>query len=243
MITKKKNYYLLTGLLLLSFFANLYGKEDVNYQWKIDDLLTTGRVREHHISPDGNQLAWIVSKWNLKEQKSYNIIYLTSLKEKGEDIRLTRSEDTFNSLSWVPGKAQISFKTNREFKKTEKNNLWVMSIKGGEPYPVTNFKKGVLQYRWIDENNLLFTSREVETLYENEVKEKKDTSDVVEDEEHRVVTRLFKYNLKDKKVTRLTDNVKPVQSFSLSYDKKMVVYNISMSMLYTQDERFNQITI
>lgn len=220
----------------MGLIANLHGKEEAKYQWKIDDLLTTDRVREYHISPDGKWLVWTVNKWNLKEQKTYNTIYLTPLKEKGKDIQLTRGENKFNSLSWVPGKDRISFKTDRKFKKTEKNNLWVMSIDGGEPYPVTNFKKGLQQYRWLDKDNLLFTSREVETLLEQETKKKKDTSEVVEDEEHRVVTRLFKYNLKDKKVTRLTDNVKPLQRFSLSPDKKMVVYTISMSMLYGQDQ-------
>lgn len=237
-INRKVHVIFLFVFVCLSFAAALFGTGDTEtkHQWKIDDLLTTDRVSEYNISPDGKWLAWTVSKWNLKEQKTYNIIYLTPLKEKGEDIQLTRGEDRFSSIRWVPGKDQISFKTGRKFKKTETGNLWVMSIKGGEPYPVTNFKKGLQQYDWLDKDNLLFTSREVESLYEKEKKDKKDTSEVVEDEEHRIVTRLFKYNLKDKKVTRLTDNVKPLQGFSLSHDKKMVIYNISMSMLYRQDE-------
>ncbi len=42
------------------------------------------------------------------------------------------------------------------------------------------------------------------SLYEQEVKKRKDTSRVVEDAEHEPPVRLFALSIKDKKVTRLT---------------------------------------
>ncbi|MBN1272296.1 MAG: prolyl oligopeptidase family serine peptidase [Candidatus Aminicenantes bacterium] len=232
----KKFPYLLVFLFILSVLAFALFAKEAEYQWKVDDLLTTDQVSDAQISPDGTKLAWIVTKWNLEEQKSYQIIYMASLTSKDDDIQLTRGEDRFSSLQWVPGKDQISYRTNRKFKKTKENNLWIMDINGGEPYPLTNFEKGIQQYQWIDKDNFLYSSREAESLYEKEKKEKKNTAVVVEDEDHRVITRLFHYDVKEKKSTRLTDNKKPLQRFFLSRDKNFVIYGISMSMIYGQDQ-------
>lgn len=227
--------------LLYSGDENKKDKTD-KWQWKVDDLITPDRVREYQLSPEGKQLVWTIQKWNLKDHKTYNIMYLTPLdvnKKKGaepEKIRLTHGEDSFNSIQWIPGENKISFKTSRKFKKTKPGNLWMMNLNGGEPHPLTSFEHGVYQYKWIDKDNLLFVGREAKTLYENEKKEKKDTSELIEDEEHRVVTRLFKYDLKTKKTKRLTDNVKPLRYFVLSHDKKWVIYSISMSVRYVADQ-------
>ncbi len=214
------------------------GKE-TQWQWQVDDLLTTDRVDEYQLAPEGKKLIWTISRWNVKEQKKYNILYLTPLVEKKKElkkIRLTRGEDTIDSIQWVPGENKISFKTSRKFKDTKPGNLWVMDLNGGEPYPLTSFETGVQQYKWLDKDNLLFVGREEKSLYENEIKEKKDTSEVIEDEEHRVITRLFKYNLQTKKTKRLTDNMKPFGFFTVSHNKKWVIYSISMSIRYEVDE-------
>jgi len=244
----KKFSYMILIVVLIGWISLLYSSdkdkkdEKDKWQWKVDDLLTTDRVSEYRLSPDGKQLVWTVQKWNLKEHKTYEFMYLTPLQvdkkkeAKPGKIQLTRGEDTFNSIEWVPEENKISFKTSRKFKDTKPGNLWVLSLEGGEPYPVTSFENGVDQYRWIDKDTLLFVGREPKTLYETEKKEKKDTSLVIEDEEHRVITRLFKYDLKTKKTKRLTDNVKPLGRFVLSYDKKWVIYSISMSVRYNADQ-------
>lgn len=207
------------------------------FQWKIDDLLTIPRIASFHLSPSGRWLAWTVIKWNTKVHKRYQVLYLTPLQGKGKDRQMTFTEDTFSAIQWVPGEQQISFKTSRKFKDTKPGNLWVMNINGGESRPITRFKKGIQQYRWLDKDTIIFTSREADTLLEKTIKEKKDTSEVVEDEAHRTITRLFTYNLKKKKRTRLTENKKPLTRFFLSHDKKWLVYTLSMSMLYGQDQR------
>lgn len=221
--------------------SRLEGKEnkETQWQWQVDDLLTTDRVDEYHLAPDGKKLVWTIGRWNLKVQKKYNILYFTPLKDMKKEfkkIRLTRGEDTIDSIQWVPGENQISFKTSRKFKGTKPGNLWVMNLDGGEPYPVTSFENGVQQYKWLDKDNLLFVGREEKSLYENEIKEKKDTSEVIEDEEHRIITRLFTYNLQTKKTKRLTDNMKPFRFFVVSHNKKWVIYSISMSIRYRVDQ-------
>jgi dipeptidyl aminopeptidase/acylaminoacyl peptidase len=235
---------LIVGFLLTvsvsPFFGNGIEKTGKKWQWKVDDLITTDRVSAYRLSEDGKTLVWAVRKWNLKDHKTYNILYLTHLDTKKKDkpgkIRLTHGEDSFSSIQWVPGENKISFKTSRKFEKTKPGNLWVMNLEGGEPHPVTSFEDGIMQYQWLDKDNILFVAREAKTLYETKQKERKDTSELVEDEDHRIITRLFKHNLKTKKTVRLTDNIKPLSYFILSYDKKKAIYAVSMSLRWVQDQ-------
>lgn len=224
------------------------------WKWKADDVLTGDRVNDYVMSPDAKKLVWTVTRWNLEEQKRYQVLYLSHLKNntkkkksskskdksKGKSnepgkIQLTRDESRYNSIQWVPGENKISFFTSRKFKKTKPRNLWIMNLDGGEPYPVTQLESGLGQYQWLDKDTILVAMREKKSLLEKETKKKKDTSVVVEDEENRVVYRLFTYNIKTKKKVRLTDNVKPVSRFWLSRDKKKVLYSVSMSVRYEVD--------
>lgn len=232
----KRMIYVMMCIFILLTAASVYAGgaagEKKEYKWKVDDVITTDRIQEYHISPSGKQMVWNVGKWDLKAHTQYHTVYLTHLDKKGEDLQLTRSTKTHTDLQWVPGEEKISFKTNREFKDTKPGNLWVMPLTGGEPYPVTGFDNGIVQYAWIDADNLLFTARESDTLLQKELKKKKDTTQVVEDEEHVTITQLFTFNLKTKKVTRLTGSRHPISSISLSPGKKQVIYGVSMSVRY-----------
>lgn len=239
----KKVACLIAVFVLIGSLSPVLGgsKNDSQWKWKTDDLITPDRIASPVLAPDGKQLVWTVRKWDLKEHKTYNVLYLTRLDvkkgQKPKRIQLSRGQDSFSSIQWVPGENKISFKTSRKFKDTKPGNVWVLNLEGGDPYPVTSFENGLMQYQWLDKENLLFIAREEKNLYEQKSKEAKDTSEVVEDEDHRVITRLFKYNLKSKKTERLTQNVKPITRFQLSYNRKWATYSVSMSLLYGQDNK------
>lgn len=205
-----------------------------NYQWQIDDLLINDAVDEYHISPGGRWLVWTKKQWNLEKQSAYHTIYLTDIGHKGKDYRLTYTRNTHTSIQWLPGEKMISFKTNREFDnpKTAPENLWVLPLTGGEPYPVTFSKKGIDNYAWIDDQNLIFTATEDQSFLEKELKKEKDDCQVIEDEKHPNLFRLFSRNLATGKVTRLIEDPKPISMIALSIDKKQVVYRMDMSVRY-----------
>ena len=56
------------------------------------------------------------------------------------------------------------------------------------------------------------------------VKEKKDTSMVVEDERHATPVRLFRFELKSKKVKRLTENTDRISAMAVSRDGAFRAY-------------------
>jgi dipeptidyl aminopeptidase/acylaminoacyl peptidase len=216
-----------------------------SFQWKIDDYVTMPYVTEYRLSPDARRLVWSVTKWDLKTHTDYQVVYMSrpdkstkstkSANPGSKDIRLTRGTHHYDRLRWTPDGNAVSFITDKKFKDTKPNNVWLMPLTGGEPYPVTAMKSGVDDYAWLDKDNLLIIAADTDALWQTEIKKNKDTSVVVEDEEFRAVKRLFKYNIKSKKITRLTENKKPVSVMSLSNDKKHVVYGVSMSVRFLQN--------
>lgn len=249
MIFKRKSFTGLIIVLILVWSAILsqytFGSNEncgkLKWKWQVDDLLVSDRASGFQLSPDGKKLVWRVSRWNLIEQKKYHVLYLSHLdileNKKPKRIQLTRGEDMFYSIKWVPGENKISFMSNRIPKNTPPGNLWVMNLEGGEPYPVTFFETGLRQYEWIDKDNLMIISGETKSLYQQEKMKRKDTAELVEDEDHRMITRLFTYNPNTGESRRLTGNIKPLQSFSLSPNKEWVIYEISMSLQYRVDDR------
>src|SRR5205085_5006082 len=117
-----------------------------------------------------------------------------------------------------------------------KPQLWLFNPFGGEPWNLTNFERGVTNYEWLDDDTILFIAPEDATNYEATIKEKKDASIVVEDEEHAPPVRLFKFSLKARKVTRLSSNNDWIQSFEISRDGSKVLALHSRSLRYVYDQ-------
>ena len=63
-------------------------------------------------------------------------------------------------------------------------------------------------------------------------KKKKDDSEVVDDEAHEPPVRLYKYSIKDKKVTRLTTNTDWIQRWFVSKDGKYAAAIHGKSLRY-----------
>jgi dipeptidyl aminopeptidase/acylaminoacyl peptidase/formylglycine-generating enzyme required for sulfatase activity len=112
-----------------------------------------------------------------------------------------------------------------------------MDRRGGEPWAVTGVQTGVMNYDWIDEDHMLLLARENLTFLEQQAKEKKDTAYVAEDQEHMPPQRLFFFNIKEKKMTRLTSNNDQISSFDLSHDKKWVMTRNDQSVRFVVDKK------
>ena len=84
-------------------------------------------------------------------------------------------------------------------------------MRGGEPWALTKFDRGVRAFDWIDNDTLLLAASEDATLYDQKIKERKDTSNIIEDEAHAAPVRLFRFDLKSKNATRLTGPMCPLR--------------------------------
>ncbi|MFQ5926379.1 MAG: prolyl oligopeptidase family serine peptidase, partial [Terriglobia bacterium] len=172
-------------------------------------------------------------------------LFLSSLTEKKE-IQLTRGTASHSSPRWSPDGQLIAFLSTRPRPKAKpdasRSQLWLMSPFGGEPWPVTDFERGIRAYDWIDSDTILFAAQEDPTLYERTIKKKNDTSRVVEDAPHEPPVRLFRLQVKGKKVRRVSDNDDWIRRLWLSPDGKKVVTTHQRSLSYQFDQKVKPVT-
>ncbi|WP_298286358.1 prolyl oligopeptidase family serine peptidase [uncultured Lutibacter sp.] len=234
-----KNCYFFNFLLVALVFSNInlkaQNKENDKTRWTPEDIINTEYMRSVSISPNGNMVLWTKNKAVKEKDRFVSDIYLTRLNVKDNDtfktIQLTNADENDFSPMFSKDGESIYFLSSRDKGK----KLWKMSIYGGEPIKVKEFKNGISSLSWQNKNTLLYTSNEGETLYEKELKEKKDNVIVVEDSLHWKPTRVYAYDLKTKTTKRITNNKKPLNSYTVSEDGKWLVYSVSRSRSYASD--------
>jgi dipeptidyl aminopeptidase/acylaminoacyl peptidase len=213
--------------------------------WKPEDFIYTESAGQFRISPDGKWTVWVKSTTDKEKDGRISNLYLTSLTEKKE-IQLTRGTDNVGSPRWSPNGETIAFVSGHALPKPKpdaaSSQLWLISVAGGEPWPVTESERGIQQFEWLDNDTILFSAEEDSTLYEHNMKESKDDSDAIDDETHAAPVRLFKLSIKDKKVTRVTDNPDRIEGFEPSYDGKKAVAVANRELSYAWDEKTPPVT-
>ncbi|MGD2153145.1 MAG: prolyl oligopeptidase family serine peptidase [Gemmatimonadales bacterium] len=213
--------------------------------WTIDDILFTESAGQYQISPDGRWVVWVKSTMDATEGRQVSNLYLSSLTSDLE-IQLTRGNYSHSSPRWTPSGELISFMSSRPLPRNDgdaaASQLWSINPAGGEPWPLTSFERRIRSYEWKDGDTIVFTAEEDPTLYERETERRDDTSRVVEDTDHAPPVRIFAFSVKDKKVTRLTDNADWIRSFELSPDGRRAVAVHSRSLSYGYDGRVAPVT-
>lgn len=221
---------LLTILTLTAI--SVFAQENAD-KWTIDHVINTKYVGSASFSPDGKAIVWTQRRGLKEKDRFINDIYLTRLDlvENGmpRTFRLTNSDDNDYSPLFSRNSEDIYFLSSREKGK----KLWKMSIFGGEPLKVAEFKNGISRISWKDENTILYTAHDGKTLYDKE--NEKDNSVVVDDSVHWKRTKVFAYDLKKKTSTRLTDNTHPISFYTVSKDGRYLVIQQRMSMKYGYD--------
>jgi dipeptidyl aminopeptidase/acylaminoacyl peptidase len=208
--------------------------------WKPEDFVYTESAGQFRISPDGKWAVWVKSTPDKEKDARISNLYLSSLTDKKE-IQLTRGTDNVSHPRWSPSGECIAFLSSRALPKSKPDTasmqLWLLNTAGGEPWPVTEFERPIQSFEWLDNDTILFSAEEDPTLYERETKERKDDSDVVDDAAHTPPVRLFKFSIKDKKVTRVTDNTDWIRIFAVSHDGKHAVVVAERELSYAWDQK------
>jgi dipeptidyl aminopeptidase/acylaminoacyl peptidase len=237
-------------LVTIAAPLSLLGADDSNpaksSPWKPEDIIYAERSGGFRISPDSRWVAWIKGEADKEKDKMCSNLFLSSLTEDRE-IQLTRGSNDIFDLSWSPDSEWLAFISDRPRPQakpeTDPNQIWLISVRGGEPYPLTDLPRAAKGIQWLDKDTLIFSAAEDPTAYEQALKKKKDDSEVVDDSAHEPPVRLFKVNIKDKKITRLTDNLDWIQNWYASKDGKYVVAIHQKSLHYTFDEKVPPVSI
>jgi len=220
-------------------------------KWTVDDLLLQESAAGLDWSKDGKVAVYVKSRMDKDKGESISHLYLKRLGDT-EEIQLTRGQDSGSSPKFAPSGKRIAFLTSRRPPAAPGAaagggtgaadaqgggmQVWLLNTGGGEPWSVTKFERGVRAFEWLDDETLLIAAPEDSSLFDQKVKERKDTSQVVEDEQHSAPVRLFRFEIKGGKATRLTTNTDRITSVSASPDGAfaVTVHNRSLAEIYNQ---------
>ncbi len=217
-------------------------------KWTVDDILLQEQVGFIDISRDGRFAVYTKSRIDKDKGESVSHIWLRRLDDP-ESIQLTRGQDSASSPKISPSGKLIAFLTSRRSapqgpgsstgsssSEPSGQQIWLMNTSGGEPWQLTRMERGVRTFDWISDDALAVAAQEDPTLYHQKIREAKDTSNVVDDEENEPPVRLFRVEIKGGKVTRLTANNDRITSVDVSPDGQwaLTVHNRSLAEIYNQ---------
>ncbi len=140
----KSLYFAIITLIIISI--NITAQEQSNNnKFKLEDLQKLVNISDPTISPNGKQIAIIVSKPDWKNDKSSQRIDLVNIAD--DLIRtITYKREELSKLSWSPDGMSLAFiASDSESKKTQ---IFVMPMDGGDPICITDSKTGITEYTW-----------------------------------------------------------------------------------------------
>ncbi|MBN2091238.1 prolyl oligopeptidase family serine peptidase [candidate division KSB1 bacterium] len=225
---------LLVFVWIISLSDTIYSVTIDPKNWTIDDVLHQESAGNFEISPDGKWLVWTKTSPSKELDKNISQIMLSSLTDSFE-IQLTHEKSGGQSPRWSPDGKYIAFTAARDSSKVAQ--IWLFNTRGGEPVQLTTLENGVTAFNWQNSHSIIFSARENRTLYEKQLKKKKDDTIVVGDETHFRAVRLFKLDIKSKKIERLTSNSGKISEFVISPDGNWIVTNEDQSVHYEYDHR------
>src|SRR5579859_2740555 len=241
----------LVGIFAIPFFETAHADDEKTpaktEPWKAEDIIYAESANpQTRISPDAKWLVWVKSTGDKEKDARVSNLVLSSLTENKE-IQLTRGSDNNGQPQWSPDSQLVAFTSNRARPGAKPDTapvqIWLINPYGGEPWPLTELVRAPRRIDWLDSDTIIFSAQEDPSLYAQEMKKKKDDSEIVDDAEHTPPVRLYKISVKDKKITRLTTNTDWIGNWSVSKDGKFVAVVHQKSLHYTFDQKVPPITI
>ncbi|MBI4427942.1 MAG: S9 family peptidase [Ignavibacteriales bacterium] len=148
-------------------------------QVTVDDGMKLASLVDVRISPQGNQVAYVVSRPSLAKNQHEPALFVVSVfggapKRLAETARILNIPLPSPKLRWTPDGARISFIGMDK----DKPQVFAVSAAGGEAQALTEAAEGVFSHEWSpDGKNLAYLTRDSMSL--DEQQRRKDQSFVI----------------------------------------------------------------
>jgi dipeptidyl aminopeptidase/acylaminoacyl peptidase len=175
---------ILVGLVFVSYVTHA----NAQAKWEPELHIKLKAVGTPRVSPDGKKVLYTVSEPVMTADKSEYVtqIWLGMIDSK-KNHQLTFGEKSSTNPKWSPDGSWIAFTSNR---KDNKNNLYLLSVNGGEAEPLTDVKSSVGNFEWSPDGRwIAFTMTDPKT--EEEEKNDKAKNDFRWVNENLKLARLY----------------------------------------------------
>ena len=112
----------------------------------LDDLFALRGVSDPQFSPDGQWVAFTVSRLDRKTDKVDSDIWMASW-DGARRLRMTASPAKEHTPRFSPDGRYLAFLSDRSYEK-ETDQLWLLDRAGGEAERLTDLEGGVSGYAW-----------------------------------------------------------------------------------------------
>ena len=110
----------------------------------IDTHLAMKNVSEITASPDGEFLAYTISRYDLEKDAAERAVWMQPV-AGGESVRMTAVSSSAWSPRWSPDKRYLAVLSDRKDGRTQ---VWLLDRRGGDARQLTEFRQGVRSYEW-----------------------------------------------------------------------------------------------
>jgi dipeptidyl aminopeptidase/acylaminoacyl peptidase len=176
------------SLAIASLLVVLFASAASAQVWEPEMHIKLKAVGAPRVSPDGSRVVYTVNEAVTTADKSEFVtqVWMANVATK-RNTQLTFGDKSSTNPKWSPDGKWIAFLSNR---KDNRNNLYRLSIEGGEAEPLTELKSGVSNFDWSpDGRSIAYTMTDPKT--EDEEKNDKGRNDFRWVDENLKMSRLY----------------------------------------------------